>query len=118
MKTIPQLGAVKDAIVTIKLDQSSFDAAVGLFTLPKLRSLALYHVPLDSSFYAGIANVAPYSQVMNSSTEIINLYLDFQQSQSIAFNPFHILRTLITKIYRYIILAGFLACILFPSSLL
>ena len=71
MMTDPKIG--NDVGVLEKLDQSSYDAAVGLFTLPELRSLRLKRVQLDASFYAGMANVAPYSHVMDSSTEIINL---------------------------------------------
>ena len=61
--------ALKDAAVTDKLEKLSYyDAAVGLFTLPELRSLRLYKVQLEASFYAGMVNVAPYTQVMNSSS--------------------------------------------------
>ena len=68
MKTNPKLK--NDVGVLEKFDQSSYDAAVGLFTLPELRSLVLWKLQLDASFYTGMDNVAPYSQVMNTSNQL------------------------------------------------
>ena len=39
------------------------DSAVGLFTLPNLRSLALWLVEFDDAFYEGMVTAAPHSQV-------------------------------------------------------
>ena len=45
------------------LNQSTHDAAFGLFSLPSLRSLTLVYVHLDESFYTGVADAASLSQV-------------------------------------------------------
>ena len=52
-----------DTITMGNLNQSSRDAAFGLFSLPSLRSLKLWRVDLDKSFYTGMADAAPLSQV-------------------------------------------------------
>ena len=45
------------------LNQSSRDAAFGLISLSSLRSLTLFSVQLDESFYTGVADAASLSQV-------------------------------------------------------
>ena len=45
--------------------ESTHDAAVGLFTLPNLRSLTLLDVEFDDSFYRGMVTAAKQSQVNN-----------------------------------------------------
>ena len=52
------------------LGQSSRDAAFGLFSLPNLRSLTLWAVQLDESFYTGVAEAAPFSHVRDGSAVI------------------------------------------------
>ena len=45
--------------------ESTYDSAVGLFTLPSLRSLELAEVEFDDSFYRGMVTAAKQSQVNN-----------------------------------------------------
>ena len=52
-----------DTSNTDNLNQSSRDTAFGLFSLPNLRSLTLWRVQLDESFYTGVADAASLSQV-------------------------------------------------------
>ena len=59
-----------DTSNTDNLNQPSRDAAFGLFSLPSLRSLTLWEVCLDASFYTGVANAASLSQVGDGSWQI------------------------------------------------
>ena len=56
--------------------ESTHDAALGLFTLPNLRSMTLFGVELDDSFYRGMvtASLAKQSQVNSISDSYIMLY--------------------------------------------
>ena len=60
METNPQL---RPHIDLEEIDQSSHDAAIGLFTLPFLRSLEVWSVQFDKSFLAGVKNAVSNSQV-------------------------------------------------------
>ena len=52
-----------DTSTTDNLIQSTHDAGFGLFSLPSLRSLTLWNLDLDESFYTGVADAASFSQV-------------------------------------------------------
>ena len=61
-----------------KLKNPSGVSAVGLFTLPKLRTLRLNNVVLHGSFFAGVSIAASISQVPVVCNENISEFPHYQ----------------------------------------
>ena len=61
MKSNPHLK--EDVSDEVSTHESSYDAAVGLITLPKLQSLEMCEVEFDDAFYKGMAAASSHSQV-------------------------------------------------------
>ena len=54
---------IRSIVVDKARDQPSCDAAVGLFTLPNLRTLHLWNDLFDKCFFTGMVNAASLSMV-------------------------------------------------------